>query len=112
MRALVGYGWPGNIRELRNVVELVCLLREGKPVRVADLPEAFRQFERESEPTATDEIAIRLDRSLDEIVSMVLEATLRLEKGNRSRTARRLGVSIRTIQRFAARGRIHAKGTM
>src|SRR5262249_40992483 len=43
MSALVGYSWPGNIRELRNVVELACLLREGKIVRVDDLPAAVRR---------------------------------------------------------------------
>jgi DNA-binding NtrC family response regulator len=34
------YSWPGNIRELRNVLELVAVLRAGKRVRVEDLPRA------------------------------------------------------------------------
>src|SRR6185436_447762 len=41
--ALLGYSWPGNIRELRNVVELICLLREGKAARLQDLPAAIRR---------------------------------------------------------------------
>ena len=107
--ALLGYSWPGNIRELRNVVELVCLMREGKSVRVPDLPAALR---REVERAITgaaqapreDVLTVRLDRPLDETVRMILEAALALEDGNRSRAARRLGVSLRTMQRFAARG--------
>jgi transcriptional regulator with GAF, ATPase, and Fis domain len=38
MDALVAYRWPGNIRELRNVVERIVLKTAGQPVRYADLP--------------------------------------------------------------------------
>jgi len=48
MDALMAYRWPGNIRELKNVVERVVLKASGQPVRVADLPpEIFK-----SSPTA------------------------------------------------------------
>jgi len=108
--ALLGYSWPGNIRELRNVVELVCLMREGKSVRVPDLPAALRREVDRAGSSSTAEmpsgnvLAVRLDRPLDETVKMILEAALALEGGNRSRAARRLGVSLRTMQRFVARG--------
>jgi DNA-binding NtrC family response regulator len=112
LSALVAYSWPGNIRELRNVVELACLLREGRVVRFEDLPEAVRRETKAVAPSsarASEELSIRLDRPLEEIVTTVLEAALQLEDGNRSRAARRLGVSLRTMQRFAARGRIQPK---
>jgi DNA-binding NtrC family response regulator len=107
MSALRSYAWPGNVRELRNVVELVCLLREGKSVRIRDLPKGVQR----AVPTrgsadvtqATDTLIIRLDRPLEESVESILQAALELEAGNRSRAARRLGVSLRTMQRFAAR---------
>jgi transcriptional regulator with GAF, ATPase, and Fis domain len=38
LEALMAYRWPGNIRELKNVVERVVLKASGRPVRVADLP--------------------------------------------------------------------------
>ena len=38
MDALMGYRWPGNIRELKNVVERIVLKTAGRPVRAADLP--------------------------------------------------------------------------
>ena len=106
--ALRSYDWPGNIRELRNVVELVCLVREGKAVRVQDLPEALRRQEQravEARRTITppEKLEVRLDRPLDESIDAILQAALELEGGNRSRAARRLGVSLRTMQRFAAR---------
>jgi DNA-binding NtrC family response regulator len=113
---LLAYSWPGNIRELRNVVELVCLMREGRPVRVVDLPAALR---READGAASDAakastgnvLAVRLDRPLDETVKTILEAALALEGGNRSRAARRLGVSLRTMQRFASRGARSARAS-
>lgn len=107
--ALLGYSWPGNIRELRNVVELVCLMREGRAVRVPDLPAALRRevdrsASRTAEVPSGNVISVHLDRPLDETVNIILAAALALEDGNRSRAARRLGVSLRTMQRFAARG--------
>lgn len=104
--ALLGYSWPGNIRELRNVVELVCLLREGKAARLQDLPAAIvREVEIPKPHEVRGEVlSVRLDRPLNETLTAILEAALALEDGNRSRAARRLGVSLRTMQRFVARG--------
>jgi DNA-binding NtrC family response regulator len=107
MLAVRAYDWPGNVRELRNVIELVCLLRPGKQVRPNDLPAAVTRHVPASEPNAEDTsdrqaIQVRLDQSLDEIIQRVLEAALDLEGGNRSRAARRLGISLRTVQRHLA----------
>jgi DNA-binding NtrC family response regulator len=105
--ALMAHDWPGNVRELRNVVEALCLLRAGKPVRVHDLPEALhRSSERPlclAGPTPPP-LTIDLSESLLRNVEKIVEATLALECGNRARAAERLGVSVRTIQRYLARG--------
>jgi DNA-binding NtrC family response regulator len=110
LAALRAYAWPGNVRELRNLVERMCLLREGKAVRTRDLPESVRRTtETTPHPTASrgkrlgaEVLEIRLDRPLDESINRILDAALAIEDGNRSRAARRLGVSLRTIQRYAA----------
>jgi DNA-binding NtrC family response regulator len=107
--ALRAYDWPGNVRELRNVIELLCLLREGRVVRVRDLPESVRRSLPSVPPPPSsggeDEVlAVRLDQPLDETIERILGAALALEGGNRSRAARRLGISLRTMQRYAARG--------
>jgi len=111
MRTLQEYDWPGNVRELRNVVELLCLLREGRDARVRDLPEALQTsavVSSNGPPSggATEEIVVRLDQPLDDILHTVFRAALDIEAGNRSRAARRLGVSLRTVQRFVARGTV------
>jgi DNA-binding NtrC family response regulator len=105
-RALRAYAWPGNVRELRNAVELLCLLREGKPARVRDLPEAVQQaLPRESAEASAkgNMIEVRIDRPLEDTIDRIFRAALDAEDGNRSRAARRLSVSLRTMQRYGAR---------
>jgi DNA-binding NtrC family response regulator len=112
MAALRAYAWPGNIRELRNAIQLLCLMREGKQARVRDLPERMRPAPRTKQPAPDAEatakngsevLEVHLDRPLEETIDRLLEAALLLEDGNRSRAARRLSVSLRTMQRYAAR---------
>jgi DNA-binding NtrC family response regulator len=98
--ALLSYDWPGNVRELRNVVELLCIVREGRTVRLQDLPPAIRQ--RGSEPgSGAESITMPLDRPLGEMVDQVIDEVISLERGNLTRAAERLGVSVRTLQRRA-----------
>jgi DNA-binding NtrC family response regulator len=108
MAALLSYPWPGNVRELRNVIELLCLLRFGKQLRVLDLPVAVRQQaapagHAEGRTPLRETLEIDLNQKLEDIVRQVLQAALDLEGGNRSRAARRLGISLRTVQRQLAR---------
>jgi transcriptional regulator with PAS, ATPase and Fis domain len=104
--ALVNHDWPGNVRELRNVVETLCLLRAGKLVRVRDLPDSIRATS--SQPATgdagLDSLSVNLGEPLERSIEKIVEAALALEHGNRSRAASRLGVSVRTIQRYVARG--------
>ncbi len=97
---LAAYDWPGNVRQLRNAVELLCVLRAGKKVRPADLPPPIRAHA-ESRPRspAPDTIEVRLDRPLDESIDAIIQAAVQREGGNRSRAALRLGIGLRTVQR-------------
>jgi DNA-binding NtrC family response regulator len=105
--ALIAYDWPGNVRELRNTIEMLCVLREGRQVRTRDLPEAIQQATVAAErpaPSSGGQSALALAQPLERIIMQAVSAALALEGGNRSRAAERLGVSVRTIQRYAARG--------
>jgi DNA-binding NtrC family response regulator len=104
LAALRCYPWPGNIRELRNVLELVVVMRAGKRVRVEDLPAALRAKVAANGPvmprrSTVDHLQVSLDRPLRHSVMQIIEAALALENGNAMRAARRLGISARTIQR-------------
>ncbi len=94
--ALIAHDWPGNVRQLRNVIEFVTILRAGKTVRLADLPQGLS---RPREPSTVEPLTIDPTRPLDDSVDRIVEYVISLERGNLSRAARRLGVSIRTLQR-------------
>jgi DNA-binding NtrC family response regulator len=94
--ALIAHDWPGNVRQLRNVIEFVTILRAGTSVRVQDLPPGFDRRDVDAETAPLD---LDLDRPLAEIVDAIVDHGLAREHGNLTRAAKRLGVSIRTLQR-------------
>jgi transcriptional regulator with PAS, ATPase and Fis domain len=109
---LLHYAWPGNVRELRNVIETLCLLREGRQIRAADLPEKMRSEPKDGRPAPLSErptrLALNLDDGLESLIRQIVEAALEIDDGNKVRTAARLGVSARTVQRYVASGRVSA----
>ncbi len=107
---LMRYDWPGNARELRNVVETLCLLRGGRQVRVGDLPESLRvRAASESAPRAAkhrSSLLLELDDGLEAHVQRIIETVLEQEGGDKVKTAARLRISPRTVQRHVATGRV------
>ncbi|MEO6772539.1 MAG: sigma-54 dependent transcriptional regulator [Kofleriaceae bacterium] len=96
---LVAHGWPGNVRELRNVIEFVTILRSGKPVRVQDLPPGLHRALESQRSIDAAALELDLDRPLAQIIDRVIDHIVALELGNLTRAAKRLGVSVRTLQR-------------
>jgi two-component system, NtrC family, response regulator AtoC len=91
MAVLEAYPWPGNIRELRNLIERAVLLAESEELDVADFPKleapvegAARGAGFELPPGGVDFEALERD--------LVLQA-LRRVRGNRTRAARLLGMN-------------------
>jgi len=102
--ALQAYRWPGNIRELSNVVERVALLSEAPQVtaRMLGLPEAALQQPRE--PTPRDE-AIPLKDAVGSVERAHLLEALRQTNWNITRAAAGLGISRDTLRyRIAKHG--------
>ncbi len=86
-RSLEQYHWPGNIRELRNVLERAALLAEGDLLRQADL-----RFE--PVPGADEDLA---DLTLEEMERRHIERALERESGRVARAAQRLGIARSTM---------------
>jgi two-component system response regulator FlrC len=86
LEKLAGHPWPGNARELRNVLENAVVVRGGQPIRPEDL---------RLSPVAASPAASSLDEEMREREA-VLEA-LRRADGNREAAARLLGISVRTL---------------
>jgi transcriptional regulator with PAS, ATPase and Fis domain len=100
LSALTAYSWPGNVRELRNVLEFLTIVFEGRLVRPRDLPPSLLHASNDSDGST---LVVSLDRPLDESVDAIVGAVLALEAGNVTRTAERLGISVRTLQRRRSR---------
>jgi transcriptional regulator with PAS, ATPase and Fis domain len=97
--ALLAHDWPGNVRQLRNAIEFVTILREGKTIRVQDLPASLAPpRDAASIPT----FAVDLDQPLSTTIDRIIARVIDEEAGSLPRAARRLGVSIRTLQRRRA----------
>ena len=91
---LSGYSWPGNVRQLRNLMESLVIM-SGPTISPDDIPDEIRG----SSAKGSEVLKIELPRSLDEIEEMVIERTLALAGGNRTRAAEMLGIGRRTLQR-------------
>jgi len=109
----MSHDWPGNARELNNIVQRAAWLAAGGRIDAADLdtgataaPNTSRAADTAPQPaTALDS---GLDRGLKDRERELILATLRVTGGNRKLTAERLGISPRTLrhklQQFKAAG--------
>lgn len=89
MKVLQSYEWPGNIRELKNVVERVMIFQEGEQITVKDIPEEILR------PENRESIFTRLDIVEEETIYYTLEKN----DWNISVTAKELGISRLTLRR-------------
>jgi DNA-binding NtrC family response regulator len=94
LRKLRSYAWPGNVRELRNVVDRAAILSEDV---IYDTPLPQNAPPSAAAPEAGPNLTISLSDRLDEIERRVILATLRLTEGDKKETARRLGISLKTL---------------
>lgn len=98
-RKLIAFDWPGNVRQLRNVVESMVVVDYDGLLDVDDLPEELTDST-ESHPTApADSLAGLAGKPLAEIERMFVAETLRFTGGNREEAAKMLGIGERTLYR-------------
>ncbi len=97
------YPWPGNIRELENVIGNACMMAEGKFLDVNDLPERLRG--EISDQTTVDDAFL----PLEEIQRRHILRVLDLVGGNKVRAAEILGVGRATIYQLLARMKLEKK---
>ena len=94
------YLWPGNIRELENVIGNACMMTDGMFIDINDLPERFR--ERPTNQFSSDETLFSLEVVQQRHVMRVLESV----GGNKARAAEILGIGRATIYELLSRMRI------
>ena len=115
LAALTAYAFPGNVRELRNVVERAVVFSRGRVITLQDLPEHIRRLAPEDSasspdapPVRADSFAARdvhfltpgdagLDERLERIETALIKEALRQSKGNRSHAAKLLKIKRTTL---------------
>ena len=91
LNRLVRHAWPGNIRELRNVLERAMIVGRGaEQIEVRHLPADVRDL---SVPLSEQHVA----RTLEEVERVHIERTLRVHNANRTHASRELGISRATL---------------
>ena len=93
MRLLRLYGWPGNIRQLRNLMERLVVTVKDTTIQLEHLPEEI-QASKEDAHT----MVVTLGTSLDQLEREVIQRTLTEITNHREKAAKLLGISLRSLQ--------------
>jgi len=93
MDILMAYSYPGNIRELENIIERAVILEKETLITPESLPRSIRMFQIETfQPEGI--------RTIEEVTKEYAEKVLELVKGDKTKAARLLGVSELSIYRL------------
>lgn len=100
LEALQSYGWPGNVRELENVMERAVILTAGTAITASVIPlQAGRNAAQQPPPATLQRLGMV---PLEEMERQHIEAVLKGNNYNKSRTAEILNISRRTLDRRIA----------
>ena len=93
MYILERYPWPGNIRELRNVIERATILAESEFIEPRHLPPTLISRGEEALPTLTISPGTTVDEAERRLIILTLDHT----RNNKTRAAEILGISLKTL---------------
>ncbi len=93
LKMLMSYGFPGNVRELENIIERAVILENTSQITPASLPQTIKLFQVES-------IDPNRIKKLDEISKDYAEKVLEYVDGNKSKAAEMLGISRTSLWRI------------
>jgi two-component system response regulator PilR (NtrC family) len=100
MQALLHYPFPGNVRELENILERAMTMCEGVVVHAADLhlPDHGDKEISLDKPAVPDPGSIPLETYLDEVERDVITKTLERTRHNKTKAAELLGITFRALR--------------
>jgi len=103
---LMSYSWPGNIRELRNVLERAVIIAREGALHSRHFPPGFNLPKRPptAVPTVVGSSGLTFEpgKPLHEMEEAYIRLTLKHTNNNRIRTAEVLGISLRTLYKRLA----------
>jgi DNA-binding NtrC family response regulator len=98
LKTLKSYSWPGNIRELRNLCERLSILLAGRTIEPENLPHEFKPSAPVlNEPCNADFTLPATGIKLEALELDLIHQALSRTNGNRSKSARLLGISRDTL---------------
>jgi two-component system response regulator PilR (NtrC family) len=100
LRALMSYGYPGNVRELENILERAATLAGSPVIGLGDLPESVSGLAGGTSPqllTLPPE-GCNLEEVLNEVERRLLVSALERTGGIRTQAAKLLGISFRSLR--------------
>lgn len=89
MEIIQNHPWPGNIRQLKNVIERAVVLTKGRLITLKGLPEEFLSLQEQNETFSK--------KTLKDLEIQAIKKALQECKGNKSKAATMLGISRKTI---------------
>jgi len=92
MKLLINYPFPGNIRELKNILERATILSKGKTIQPEDLPPSICK----SSPYSM-KMEVEIGSSIEEMEKELIIKTLSKVGGHREKAAEILGISVRAL---------------
>ena len=99
-RRLMGYDWPGNVRQLKNIIESMVVVDYDGVLDLDDLPEELTgEDSGDSAGSGSRGLAELVGKPLSEIEGIFIGETLQLTGGNREEAAKMLGIGQRTLYR-------------
>jgi two-component system response regulator HydG len=99
-RRLLSYDWPGNVRQLRNVIESMVVVDIDEVLDLDDLPAELAPADGEvASATGKDGLHELVGKSMSEIEALFIGETLKATGGNREEAAGMLGIGERTLYR-------------
>jgi transcriptional regulator with PAS, ATPase and Fis domain len=93
LNALRSHPWPGNVRQLRNVIERALVISKGQLITLADLPAEFRSAAK----SESGQFPVRLGATVDDVERELITRTIEFAGGNKTRAAEILGISAKTL---------------
>lgn len=100
MELLMQYKWPGNVRELQNICERACVLSRGLTITANVIRPWLtdtQQTQVMTQAVQTHQSTAYAPKTLDELEREEILKALEHNRGNRQRTARALGIGVRTL---------------
>ena len=102
---MISYNWPGNILELKSIVERAYILADGIIVERSHLSDSVNKEDEIAKEEEVEEVYKFIEMPLDELERFHICQMLDHLGGNKTKTAKKLGITVKTLY-----NKLHAYG--